>query len=133
MRALLVVLSLLAACAAPPTEKPASEDPRLTGTRWVMVDAEDATVRPTIEFREAGRASGFSGCNQWFAQVDRANNGLRFTAIGMTRRACEPTAMSIEHDFADRLARTQAVRLDDNTLTLIGENGEALARLEPAR
>lgn len=132
MRTLLVVL-LLAACAAPPPSKTNPDQRPLAGTRWMMMQSTDAHAVPTIEFREAGRASGFGGCNQWFAQVDRAGGGLRFSAIGMTRRACEAPAMDIERDFADRLARTHAAQVDEDTLTLIGENGDALARFQRAR
>lgn len=131
MRALLLPL-LLAACAAPPPANGNAPNTRpLAGTRWVM--ATEASAPPTLEFREAGRASGFSGCNQWFAQVDRADGALRFDAIGMTRRACEPAAMDVERDFADALAHTHAAQIEDDTLTLIGENGEALARFDRVR
>jgi len=131
MRAL-VLLLLLAACAAPPPSKANPNARPLAGTRWVLI--QEANIRaPTIEFREAGRASGFAGCNEWFAQVDRSEGGLSFSAIGMTRRACEPALMAIETDFAGRLERTHAAQVDEDTLTLIGENGEALARFARAR
>jgi heat shock protein HslJ len=131
MRAIILSL-LLAACAGPPPSQTNAPNMRpLVGTRWVMMT--EAGPAPTLEFREAGRASGFSGCNQWFAQVDRSDGGLRFGAIGMTRRACEPPAMEIERDFAARLERAQAAQVDEDTLTLIGENGEAVARFERAR
>jgi heat shock protein HslJ len=131
MRALILAL-LLAACAAPPPSKADPNARPLAGTSWVLI--QEANIRaPTIEFREAGRASGFAGCNQWFAQVDRSEGGLRFNAMGITRRACEPALMEIERDFADRLERTHAAQVDDETLTLIGENGDALARFERAR
>jgi heat shock protein HslJ len=88
---------------------------------------------PTIDFREAGRASGFTGCNQWFAQVDRSEAGLSFNAIGMTRRACEPDAMEVERAFARSLERARAAQVDEDMLTLIGEDGEAVSRFERAR
>lgn len=131
MRALLLAL-LLAACAAPPPTGNSAPDARpLVGTRWTMVT--DARAAPTLVFGEAGRASGFSGCNQWFAQVDRTDGGLRFNAVGMTRRACEPAAMDVERAFGDALERTLAAQVEDHMLTLIGENGEAIARFERAR
>ena len=130
MRALLLAV-LIAACAPPPPNNNAPNAGPLAGTRWVMFDAVGQP--PTLEFREAGRASGFAGCNQWFAQVDRSAGGLRFNAIGLTRRACEPPAMDVERDFADRLERTHAAQVEDDVLTLTGENGEALARFERAR
>ncbi len=132
MRALLVAL-LLTACVAPPPAKTRPDQRPLAGTRWVMMMDDAARRSPTIEFREAGRASGFSGCNQWFAQVDRVGGGLRFDAIGMTRRACEPAAMEVERDFADRLERTHAAQVEEDTLTLTGEDGEAVARFERVR
>mgnify|MGYP002136763383 CR=1 FL=1 len=57
----------------------------------------------------------------------------QFEALGMTRRGCEPSAMDIEHDFANKLSLTRTVQVDEGTLTLIGENGESLARFERAR
>ena len=131
MRALAFAL-LLAACAAPPPSKSSANARPLAGTSWVMVHEEDARAVPTIEFREAGRASGSTGCNQWFAQVDRSEAGLSFDAIGMTRRACEAAAMEVERDFAERLGRARAAQVDEDMLTLIGENGEAVARFERA-
>lgn len=132
IRTLLLAI-LLAACAAPPPAKGSNPNTRpLAGTSWVMLDTNNRPA-PTIEFREAGRASGFAGCNQWFAQVDRSDGGLRFNAIGMTRRACEAPLMAIERNFADALRRTQAAQLDERTLTLIDESGEVVARFERSR
>lgn len=133
MRALLVALAL-AACAEPPPSKAKTPAQRsLAGTSWVIVQDENARGAPTLEFRAASRANGFTGCNQWFAQVEREGGRLRFKAIGMTRRACEPSVMEIERDFAVRLERTRSARFDENTLTLIAENGEILARFERMR
>jgi heat shock protein HslJ len=132
MRALALAL-LVAACAAPPPEKNNPNARPLAGTSWIMVHEASARAVPTIEFSEAGRASGSTGCNQWFAQVDRSEAGLSFNAIGMTRRACEPAAMEVERDFADRLGQARAAQVDEDMLTLIGENGQAVARFERVR
>jgi heat shock protein HslJ len=131
MRALLLLL-LLAAC-APPAKTNTPDPPPLAGTRWVMEMDGAIHATPTLEFREANRASGFTGCNQWFAQIDRAGGGLQFSAIGVTRRACEPPAMEIELDFTERLARTNAVQVEENALTLIDANGEIIARFTRVR
>ena len=132
MRSLVLAL-LLVACVAPPPAKNNPAARPLAGTRWVMVHEADARAVPTIEFREAGRASGFTGCNQWFAQVDRGDAGLSFNAIGMTRPACEPSAMEVERTFAQSLDQAHAAQVDEDMLTLIGEDGEAVARFERAR
>jgi heat shock protein HslJ len=128
MRALAFALLLTACAAPPPASDPSSRT--LAGTNWVMVHEAGPRAPPTIEFRDADRASGSTGCNQWFAQVDRREAGLTFNSIGMTRRACEAAAMEIERDFADRLARARGAQVNEDMLTLIGENGEAVARFE---
>ena len=130
MRTLAFAL-LLTACAAPPA-KSGPNSRTLAGTTWVMVHEAGPRAPPTIEFGDADRASGSTGCNQWFAQVDRSEAGLTFNSIGMTRRACEPSAMEIERNFAEGLGRARAAQVDEDMLTLIGENGEALARFERA-
>ncbi len=131
MRTLLLPL-ILASCA--PAANSTSPRPRpLAGTHWVLTTDGAATAgAPTLEFREAGRANGFTGCNQWFAQVDRSDGGLRFIAIGMTRRACEDPAMETEQAFASVLQRAHAVQVHDNELTLTAEDGELLATFERA-
>jgi len=134
MRALFFVL-LLAACTAPPA--PAKENappPRpLAGTRWVLELEGVSRAAPTLEFRDAGRATGFTGCNEWFAQVDRSGGGLRFSAIGVTRRGCEPRAMQIERDFASQLERTRAAEVEEDALVLTDEDGKLVARFQRAR
>jgi len=126
MRALALVL-LLGAC-APAAEGDAPTPRSLAGTSWAMMLEDGQQTAPTIEFTDASRARGSTGCNQWFAQVDRSNNGMRFEAVGMTRRACDAAAMDIERDFADRLAQTRAAQVDEDAMTLTGENGEPVAR-----
>jgi len=133
----LVLLIVAAACAAPPA--PAADDPpaanlALQGTRWVMRidDAPPRTEAPTLEFSAEGRAGGFTGCNQWFAQIEQANGGLSFHSVGVTRRACEAPAMDIERAFSESLAHTRSAQRDGDDLILFGEEAEQLARFMPA-
>ena len=103
MIAPLLALAVLSACAAPPAPdaEGAPPDPiALAGTSWVLQDADaPGNARmPTIDFPRENSASGFSGCNQWFAQTNMENGGLRFAAVGMTRRACPEPAMTMERD-----------------------------------
>lgn len=131
----LALLALAASCAEP---APAADDPPahlvLQDTHWVMVldGAREDARAPTLEFAEQARAGGFSGCNQWFAQVDQSNGGLRFGAIGMTRRACPEPAMTLEHEFGALLGEVRSAQREDDELVLIGENAQPLARFTPA-
>ena len=128
-------LALAASCAEP---APAADDPPahmvLQDTRWVMVLGEGPadTRAPTLEFAQQARAGGFSGCNQWFAQVDQSNGGLRFGAVGMTRRACPEPAMALEQDFGALLGQVRSAQREGDELVLIGENAQPLARFTPA-
>lgn len=131
----LALLALAASCAEP---APAADDPParmvLQNTHWVMVlDQGSADARaPTLEFAEQARAGGFSGCNQWFAQVDQSNGGLRFGAVSLTRRACAEPAMIIEREFDDVLHQVRSAQREGDQLVLIGENAQPLARFTPA-
>ncbi|MGE0742776.1 MAG: META domain-containing protein [Hyphomonadaceae bacterium] len=119
----------LAACAdtveAPvaPTESP------LPGSRWVATIG--GVHAPTIEFTE-NRATGNTGCNNWFGQVTSAPPAMTFGAIGTTRRACEQPIMDIERHFLRVLEETQTASIDGDVLVLSGANGE-LARFTRAR
>ncbi|MEZ6022796.1 MAG: META domain-containing protein [Hyphomonadaceae bacterium] len=130
---------LAAACAETPSQEtespPASAPLRLIDTSWVLSDphAPASAQAPTLEFAEGDRASGFAGCNQWFAQVDTANGGLRFSAIGMTRRACPAPAMEIEQRFGATLAATQSATREGDTLVLMGAEGAPIAHFALTR
>jgi heat shock protein HslJ len=139
MRALFLVAALfMTACTETQSGEPEAPEAsalQLSGTRWAMLEANAADPRagvPTIEFGAAGRASGYSGCNQWFAQVDTAD-GLSFGGVGMTRRACPGPAMETERSFGAMLAATRNARVDGDTLMLLGANGEQLGILTRTR
>jgi heat shock protein HslJ len=129
MRALLLAL-LVAACAAQtPPPAPAFD---LAGTSWRRVDDDQASPHvPTIQFGADNRASGYDGCNQWFATLDRSHDGLRFTYVGTTRMACAEATMAAERRFLDVLAQTRSAQMDGEQLILIGSEAETLARFDP--
>lgn len=115
---------------------------QLAGTSWRLIHpaTPDGVQAPTITFGADGRASGYAGCNQWFASVESDDgNNLRFGAIGSTRRMCEPQAMAVERAFLDALAHTRAAGHDAyaRTLRLIGDEAEDRGTFEaftpPAR
>lgn len=135
------LLLCISACAT--AQPPATvSGMQLAGTSWRLINpAAPAGVQaPTITFGEDGRASGYAGCNQWFASVESDDSGnLGFGAIGSTRRMCEPQAMAVERAFLDALARTRAADHDASarTLRLIGDEAEDRGTFEafapPAR
>lgn len=141
LRSVRASLLALALCACATAQPPATvTGAQLAGTSWRQTDpATPAAQTPTIAFGADGRASGFAGCNQWFASVSSTEGGnLRFGAIGATRRMCEPAAMEVERAFLAGLARTLAANNDSpTTLRLIGDEADQIAVFEawtpPAR
>jgi heat shock protein HslJ len=133
MRVFFIALIALAACAASPGG-PASAPPgaiHLSGTKWVRVDDANATPHnPTLEF-EGARASGFAGCNRWFAAVTQNGEELRFGDVGTTRMACtaEPAAAA-ERSFLAALAATRYAHYDRAALVLLDANQQQVARFE---
>ena len=129
MRAALLALAL-AACAAQTAQPAPAFD--LTGTHWQRADDADAAPHfPTLAFTARG-ASGYSGCNRWFAAVTRDAQTLRFGNVGMTRMACAEPAMAAEHNFADAIERTRAYRANAEELVLLDEAGAVTARFARA-
>lgn len=100
----------------------------LAGAEWRRIDDADANPHPpTITF-EDGRASGYAGCNRWFASVTRAGDALRFGQAGATRMACAEPAMAAERRFLTVINATRAARIIGDELILTDEAGAELAR-----
>jgi len=124
MKALLLAAALAAGACAETGDPAAPAANAYLGTRWVSIDG--GAHAPTIEFSDS-RASGTTGCNNWFGQVTQAPPALTFSAIGTTRRACEPSVMQIERDFLGVLAATQGGRIEGDVLVLYFANAKDLA------
>lgn len=98
-----------------------------SGTNWVMQG--EGRDRPTIEFTDS-RASGSTSCNRWFAQTVGSETRLSFSAIGSTRRVCEPALMETERTFIAALRDTRVGRIENDVLVLRDSSGAELARFD---
>lgn len=135
MRSVLLALAFLAACASPeqpasPSE-PASAAIHLDGTKWRRVDDMNANPHgATLDF-DGARASGYTGCNRWFATVTQNGEALRFGAIGMTRMACGAgVQMDTERSFVAALEATRYGHYDQDALVLLDANQQEIARFD---
>jgi len=119
-------LLLLAACVTPST---ATTSFALAGTSWQRNDDADANPHgATLEFADA-RASGYTGCNRWFADVTHENMTLRFGAIAMTRMACQTEMQAdTERHFVDALNHTRFYHLDGEELVFTDDHSADVAR-----
>lgn len=127
MRAILLSAVLLAACA----NQPPSPHGDLANSEWVLANETGAASPPTLAFEDE-RASGFAGCNRWFATPTRNGEALSFAGIGLTRMMCSPQAMEAERDFVAALEGTASARIEGDQLLLSDASGAEMARFRRA-
>jgi heat shock protein HslJ len=83
----------------------------LEGPEWVLTElgrgrpvADGAEI--TLSF-EKNRVAGAGGCNRYFGTVNSTSPGeLRFSGMGVTKRACPEPAMDLEQRYLSTLAGT---------------------------
>ena len=126
----------LAGCATPST--PASPPHagaaiHLSGTKWIRTDDMDANPHgATMDFGDT-RASGYTGCNRWFADVTQNSEELRFGPVGTTRMACQTEMQrDTERHLLDVLAATRYAHYDQQTLVLLDSEQHQLASFDSA-
>jgi len=131
MRALFLALAL-AACAQTPAPTAPQED-YLAGTSWRRVDDLDANPHGALLGFEAGRASGYTGCNRWSSEtVQSGGDGLRFQNITVTERACDGAGVQVatERNFLAAIRNTRRAHYDQSALVLFDARDQQIARFE---
>ena len=127
-RAALIAFLFTAACASTAdTGGGASGIGDLAGSEWMMLNEARSATPPTIAFTE-DRASGYAGCNRWFASVGRTDQALEFGDIGLTRMMCSPPSMEAERAFRTALNDTRGFRIENGELVLYDIGGADTAR-----
>ena len=132
MRGALLAL-WLAACAAqaPPADAPANH---LAGTEWRRVDDENANPHGATMAFSAHGASGYTGCNNWFATVMQDGEALRFRDVRTTRMACGAGVQTAtEQSFLAVLRRTRYGHYDQDALVLMDQDQQQIARFDSMR
>ena len=131
MRSAFLALLLLGACAqtttsAPPT--PNATTHYLSGTKWLRMDDLDANPHgATLEFDD-GRASGYTGCNRWTADVTGNGEAMRFGIVAVTEMACaSPMQMDTERNFLSVVERTRYAHFDHDVLVLLDAQQNQIA------
>lgn len=120
----LAALVALGACAAHLAGAPTA----IAGIAWMRIDDKDASPHYARLRIDGDRASGYGGCNNFFARVASEGARLRFSAIGATRMACAESSMATERDMLAALERTRAYRLEGGELVLLDGAGAQAAR-----
>ena len=94
----------------------------LRGTEWVVEDIGGRGIidssRVTLNFLADQRVAGRASCNQFSGGWNLTGEGLEFTRMASTKKACAPALMNQEDRFLSLLGEVQ--RFD------IGRHGELL-------
>lgn len=128
-RTALAALLLLSACATNGAEFGGAGAPLgvLADSSWMMLNETRSATPPTIAFT-TDRASGYAGCNRWFASASATDQAIDFGDIGMTRMMCSPPSMEAERAFVTTLNDTRGFRIENSELVLHDIGGADLAR-----
>lgn len=125
-RTALAALILLSACASTGGATTAPHG-QLAGSEWVMQNETRSATPPTIAFTQ-DRASGYAGCNRWFASASATDQAVEFGDVGLTRMMCSPPSMEAERAFTTVLNDTRGYRIENGELVLYDIGGADLAR-----
>jgi heat shock protein HslJ len=131
MRAALLALVILGAC-APTAMTPATTTPtaaiHLSGTKWRRVDDTNANPHgATMDF-DGNRASGYTGCNRWTADVTQNGEELHFGMVAVTEMHCGAgVQMATEQAFLPVLEATRFAHYDRDALVLLDARQNVIA------
>ncbi len=103
----------------------ADPDRPLTGTRWVVdgligsgaVSSVPINVVAALTFAD-GLVDVEAGCNQGGGSVTITDATIEFGPIGLTKRACEPGAMTVEQAVTATLSGTTRYMIEAGSLTI---------------
>lgn len=141
---LTLAVAIIVACGQrPPAEPPAKSDAaanaNVADRDWVLVELGDKKAPfgaqlkpPTLKLSQAdSRATGFAGCNRYFATYSLSGDSLKFQSPGATKMFCA-AADTLERAFLGMLPEVTTYQVSDTVLTLTTKSG-LLARFHAAR
>lgn len=107
------------------TETRAVQSPAvdLAGTSWKLEDLGGTPALPgievTLEFPEAGKASGRASCNRFMGSVEISGPSIKFGPLAATKMACiDDAANAQEVRYLDALQKAERFAFDGPGLLL---------------
>jgi heat shock protein HslJ len=109
----------------------------LPGTAWVLEDLSGAGVvergRATLEFDQAGRASGKGSCNRFSGPVTLTGDRISFGPLISTKMACaEESLTAQENRFLEALDAAERYVADGSELRIYVRGNPAPLRFSRA-
>jgi heat shock protein HslJ len=141
---LLAVVLMCTACAhdagPPVATTPGRITASLLNTYWGLTQLGDQQVATPADAREIHlvlhsanqRVSGFSGCNRITGGYVLEGESLRFDQMAGTLMACSQD-MDLEKRFLAMFSQVKRWEISGETLRLLDESGNTLARLQARR
>lgn len=124
---------LAGCCRIPAPTGAESASPALQGGSWRITDLPgtaagglDGLQRPVSVRFEAGRVSGFSGCNTFRGSYALQGDQLTLAQLASTQMACDEPGMSIENVFLAAFAGALHAEVDGDRLSLTAASGQVL-------
>src|SRR5688572_19091696 len=106
--------------------------PALLGTAWRLESVRNgkprAGTQPSLEFPTEGRASGNGSCNRFNGIVIVAEDGIKFTGLATTRKACPEAVMRQEEDYLAALRDAVRFEASAEALRIFSAGREAPLR-----
>lgn len=125
---LLVLLALGCATRATVPAGAGKTAVELTGTSWRLEElggtAALGDVEATLEFPEAGRASGRASCNRFFGTVEISGSSIRFGPLAATKMSCGAAADAQERRYLDALQAAERFDFDGPALRIYSRGME---------
>jgi heat shock protein HslJ len=95
----------------------------LLGEEWTVAEIDghtsESAIAPTIAFGADGRVTGRASCNAYNGEYVLTGEGLTFTPLATTRRACPPPLMTQESQYLTSLSTVTRFRIaQDGALVL---------------
>jgi heat shock protein HslJ len=109
--------------------------PKLAGVPWVLASGIEIEgwekAAPSMVY-EAGKISGFGGCNDYRATAAVKGDNVDIGTISATRKACPEPGMSVEAAYFRLLGQVARYDLDGSALVLSDASQKELLRFSPA-
>ncbi len=123
---LLILVLLLGGCAAT-----SADGRRMSGIEWRASDLNGVPVIPgstvTLRLGDGQTVSGSAGCNSFSGQYrTMSKEGIRFSALTTTRKACADDVMDQERRFLSILQSVEGYSFYSDGLSLISPDGRAI-------
>lgn len=118
----LVLLALGCATRATAPAEAGKTGVELAGTSWRLEElggtAAQGDVETTLEFPDAGKASGRASCNRFFGTFEVSGASIRFGPLAATKMSCGAAADAQERKYLDALQAAERFDFDGPALRI---------------